>query len=303
MLTKFKIALQVPETTKSSRYFSFYLENDLQDEPAKYRQPAKTFVVSDIEGNFKPLCKLLIANKVINNRLQWIFGDNHLVILGDCFDRGEQVTECLWLVYSLERKARIYGGNVHFILGNHEIMNMNGDWRYVHPKYAIPHKREKQYAALFGGNDQLWRWLCTKNIIEKIGKVLFVHAGISPELLQMGASITEINRKVRPYYTRANEDFTDPLLSVVYHSQLSPFWYRGYYLGIATEELIDATLKHFGVHTIITGHTVVSQVHGFFNNKVINVNTDHAGGRSEGVMINRHQFFRVDSNGKKERLK
>ncbi len=45
------------------------------------------------------------------------------------------MTECLWLIYSLEEKAKAAGGYVHFILGNHEIMNMQGDFRYVQDKY------------------------------------------------------------------------------------------------------------------------------------------------------------------------
>ncbi len=53
------------------------------------------------------------------------------------FDRGEQVTECLWLIYSLEEKAKAVGGYVHFVLGNHEIMNLQGDFRYVQEKYKI----------------------------------------------------------------------------------------------------------------------------------------------------------------------
>ncbi len=45
---------------------------------------------------------------------------------GDMFDRGDQVTECLWLVYALEETAKAAGGYVHFILGNHELMNLQG---------------------------------------------------------------------------------------------------------------------------------------------------------------------------------
>jgi hypothetical protein len=304
MLTRFKIAVQVPDAQKKSHYFSFHLEQDLHDEKAKYRQAKKVFVVSDIEGNFRQLCKLLIVHKVVDKKLDWIYGDNRLVILGDCFDRGEQVTECLWLIYSLEQKARKQGGYVHFILGNHEIMNMNGDWRYIHPKYAFPSKSARQYSALYAGNEELWRWLCTKNIIERIGKVLFVHAGISPEFLQLRLSITDINKKARTSYMKARDHMnTDPFLSVTFNSPLSPFWYRGYYLGETSEELIDATLSHFKVSTIVTGHTVISHVNSFFNGKVINVNTDHASGNSEALLISQHRYFRVGTDGRKTRVK
>jgi hypothetical protein len=296
-----KIALSVSAAGRSDQYFSLRLKQSMINEPAEYQRPGKIFAISDIEGNFQTLCKLLLRAKVIDKQLKWTFDDNHLVIAGDCFDRGEQVTECLWLIYSLEEKARKKGGYVHFILGNHEIMNMNGDWRYVHPKYA--QSSRVRYTALYNGNNELWRWLRTKNIIEKIGDVLFVHGGFAEELIQFNLSVTEINELVRPYYTHANELFEDPFLSVIYNSQNSPFWYRGYYQENATEEQVDRVLKYFGVKTIITGHTLTTEIGAYFNGKVINIDTDHAGGNSEGLLINRDRFYRVTADGRRIRLK
>jgi hypothetical protein len=301
MSTKNKIALSFPVSDKPARYFSVQLKQDIYNERGVYVQPSKMFVVADIEGNFYNFCTLLIKGGVMNNALKWTFGDGHLVVLGDCFDRGEQVIECLWLIYSLEEKAKKNGGYVHFILGNHEIMNLNGDWRYVHPKYAASSK--VPYTALYYGNNELWRWLCTKNIIEKLGNVLFVHAGIANELLQLNLSVAELNNIARPYYTRANESVSDPAVHAIFNPDFSPFWYRGYYLQNATEELIDATLKHFEVESIVTGHTIVEKISTFFNGKVINADTDHASGNSEALFIKNDKFYRIDKEGNRERLK
>jgi hypothetical protein len=301
MRTKTKIALSVPRTDKAEWHFSFRLKHQLLDVQDEYTQTKKTLVVSDIEGNFHSLCNLLIKGGVIDKHLRWIFEDNRLVILGDCFDRGEQVIECLWLIYSLEERAERAGGRVHFILGNHEIMNLNGDWRYVHPKYAA--SSTIPYTALYGGNSELWHWLCTKNIIEKIGDVLFVHGGIAHEILAMNLLVAEINNLARPYYSRANEQLNDPVLYTILKSEKSPLWYRGFYQQGMTEDHIDATLKHFGVKTIVTGHTVMEKVTTFFNGKVINVDTDHASGNSEALLIRRNRFYRIDKDGKREKLK
>jgi hypothetical protein len=301
MITKFKISLKVPN--KEDKYFSFLVKHDLKNEPSEYPLPEKIFVVSDIEGNFRSFYRMLLRNKIVNRYLDWTFGNNHLGVNGDCFDSGDQVVECLWLIYSLEDKAKKNGGYVHFILGNHEIMNMNGDWRYVHPKYAENTKKKRPQLALYDGNSELWRWLRTKNIIEKIGDILFVHAGISEELIKTGASLNSINNYARPYYNNSGELFDNQLLSVIYNSENSPFWFRGYYQDKVTEEQIDASLKHFEVKTIVTGHTIIPQISGFFNGKVINVNTDHAAGRSEGLMIKGRNFFRVTSDGKREKIK
>ncbi len=123
MKTNAKIALSIPSTKRPDRYFSLRLKQHLNNEPSEYERPSKIFVVSDIEGNFQSFCKLLMKNRVIDKYLNWRFDDGHLVIVGDCFDRGDQVIECLWLIYMLEEMALNDGGKVHFILGNHEIMN------------------------------------------------------------------------------------------------------------------------------------------------------------------------------------
>jgi hypothetical protein len=296
-----KITVARPDSRRAGRSFSFRVKNYVYDEKSEFVRPKKLFVISDIEGRFRSFCNILIKAKIIDKHLDWIFKDNHLVIVGDCFDRGEEVTECLWLIYSLEEKAKKEGGYVHFILGNHEIMNMNGDWRYIHPKYV--QRKNDAVTALYNGNIELWKWLCTKNIIERIGDILFVHAGIANEIIQNDLTVSQINKLARPYYTRAGETSSDHILSLLYDGNTSPFWFRGYYLGTTSEEQVDATLEHFKVKTIITGHTIIRSIDCFFNGKVINVNTDHASGNTEGLLIKGARFYRVPLSGQKERIK
>jgi hypothetical protein len=303
MKTKVNIDLSFPIARKSDRFFTLRLKQDMYNEPAEYKMPSKMLVISDIEGNFVALLKLLLYNNVIDKYLKWTFGEGHLVLVGDCFDRGEQVVECLWLIYSLEEKAKRDGGYVHFILGNHEIMNLNGDWRYVHPKYAPNERSKASHTALYSGNNEIWKWLQTKNIVEKIGDILFVHGGIASELIQYKPSVHELNNRARPYYARANEVFDNQLLLTIFNSNSSPFWYRGYYQQGYSEDQIDAILEHFCVNTIITGHTIVEKITTRFNGKLINVDTDHVAGNSEALLIRNGKFFRVFNKRKKERIK
>jgi len=115
--------------------FEVQLKDQLQVEKSEYTDVDKIFAISDIEGDFHAFTQLLEIGKVIDEKFNWTFGDGHLVLVGDFLDRGPQVTEVLWLIYSLEEKAKAAGGYVHFILGNHEIMNLSGDLRYVSKKY------------------------------------------------------------------------------------------------------------------------------------------------------------------------
>ena len=90
--------------------------------------------LSDIHGQYELAVEILKNNQIIDEDLNWNFGTGHLVIVGDIFDRGDYVTEVLWLVYELEKQAKAAGGFVHFLLGNHEYMVMHKDLRYIHKK-------------------------------------------------------------------------------------------------------------------------------------------------------------------------
>ena len=85
--------------------------------------PEKVVVISDIEGNFTGFYSFLRNNGIIDEKFNWSFGKGHLVLLGDFMDRGDHVTQVLWLIYKLEKEAMQAGGFVHFVLGNHELLN------------------------------------------------------------------------------------------------------------------------------------------------------------------------------------
>jgi len=61
----------------------------------------------------------------------WVAGDMHLVQLGDILDRGDDEISLLLLLRKLEEEAEAAGGAIHFINGNHEVLNVAGDFRYV----------------------------------------------------------------------------------------------------------------------------------------------------------------------------
>ena len=84
--------------------------------------------------------------------------------MGDFFDRGLFVTQTLWLIYSLEEQAEKAGGKVHFVLGNHDLMNMNKDLRYVRKKYFENAKlmNEEPTFLLSQYGTELGKWLNTK---------------------------------------------------------------------------------------------------------------------------------------------
>ena len=289
-------------TDEPGKSFNVKLKKKLEEEKSEYKNVNKQIAISDIEGSFGQFRKLLQANKVIDANYNWTFGDGHLVLIGDFFDRGNQVTEVLWLIYSLEEKAKIAGGYVHFVLGNHEIMNMNGDVRYVHSKYKeIATLLGENYVDLYGNNSELGRWLRTKNIVEKVGDMLYVHGGISEDVNKMKNSLADINEMARPLYDDSSFNYKNKKLETIYGS-FGPFWYRGYYSGdkIATMGQIDSTIKKFGINHIATGHTVVGDtVSSWHGGKLFNTDVHHAKGHSEALLIDNGKFYRVNTMGEK----
>lgn len=302
------------QTDRVATTFSVKLKQQKHElEPCVYPAARKILVLSDIEGNFDAFRKLLRNNGVIDDNFNWAFGDGHVVFAGDMFDRGNQVTECLWLMYSMEEKATKAGGYVHFVLGNHEIMNMQGYHYYATDKYKKNAALVgKTMTELYNEDSELGRWLRTKNVIEKIGDHLFVHGGISPEVNRLPLTIEDINRVVRPYYGNRNLDSTDKTLLTLYNStnygsryRISPFWSRGYYkqrstagVGKISDAELDSSLTKFDVRHIITGHSVVADtVSVHYGGRVFNTDTRHASGKSEALLIEGDKYYRVDVKG------
>ena len=279
--------------------FDVKLKSSLTNEKAEYKKVSRMLILSDIEGNFGAFRKLLQGNHVIDDNFNWTFGKSDLVLIGDFVDRGNMVTEVLWLIYSLEEKAKAAGGHVHYILGNHEIMNMSNDLRYVQDRY-LRHAAlmNKSYMQLFGPDAEIGRWLATKNVAERIGDMLFMHGGMSQYMNMMNIPLKELNDLVRPFYTDTSYQYTDKRLEILY-SDVGPFWYRGYYTGQkATMAQIDSTRDIYRVRYLTTGHTIVShEIRSFYDGKLFDTDVHHAGGDSEALLYEDGKFWRVNGVG------
>jgi hypothetical protein len=297
---KDNITLRI-NTDLPGKTFDVKLKPKLANEKAEYKKVDKMLILSDIEGNFGAFRKLLQANHVIDDNFNWTFEKNHLVLIGDFVDRGTMVTEVLWLIYSLEEKAKAAGGYVHYILGNHEIMNMSNDLRYVQKRY-LRHAAlmNKSYMQLFGPDAEIGRWLATKNVTERVGDILFMHGGISQYINMMNIPLKELNDLVRPFYTDTTYKYSDKRLDILY-SDFGPFWYRGYYTGQkATMAQIDSTLNIYDVRYITTGHTIVAnEIRSFYDGKLFDTDVHHAGGHSEALLFEDGKFSRVSGTGEK----
>jgi|GEM_PF-1162979 len=284
--------------------FYVKLRDRLTIEPSVFPEPEMLLAISDIEGEFTKLRDLLIANGVINKDYKWIFGKGHLVFCGDLFDRGQQVNQCLWLLYSLEEQAKARGGYVHVILGNHDLMNLSGDLRYVHPAYANTSQALGiDSKKLFGKDTELGRWLRTKNVTEKIGKRLFVHGGFSPVINAMQMPLSVMNDSCRKYY--GIDPSAVPLKTRPLVKSEGPLWYRGYFLPpYSRPQSIDSTLNLYNCVQIVAGHTIrENNIALYHAGKVVGIDVDWHQRQPEGLLIHGEKLYRVSLSGKKEKIK
>ncbi len=279
--------------------------DDFNIDPDVYENISKIVTVSDIHGRYDLFEDILIKSKVINKNQHWIFGDGHLVIDGDIFDRGEYVTECLWLIYRLEQEAKKSGGAVHFILGNHELMVIQADNRYINEKYmkGIVEVTTITHEYLYGRNSILGRWLRSKHTVVKLNDILFTHGGIAPSMIENGTTIQKINNEVRQNieYNKKSPEISD-FAKYLFGSE-GPFWYRGYFYEMedrypqTTSDDIDNILSYFDVKSIVVGHTGIDQIEGFYDNRVINQHKTLDSATTEALLWEDEKFYRITSVG------
>jgi hypothetical protein len=290
-----------------SSSFSFTLTNDIQPPPSTYQDDDPILAISDIEGGYKTFRDFLINNKVIDEQLNWIFGKGHLVLLGDFIDRGYSSTQVLWLIYRLEQDAQKEGGQVHYILGNHELYNLQGNYKSAAKKYyGVAAILEKQPSDLYSSTSFLGRWLSSKNAIERINGHLFAHGGLHPDIVNHDIDLDEINQIVRAKYYYAYYPKTQKTVQQLLTSNRTGVaWYRGYFKDDLALTQIDKLLQVFNAKTITVGHTLQSKVNRKFEGKVIAIDVPHPKDyqknfpitQSEGLLIVGDKYYRALYNG------
>jgi hypothetical protein len=277
-----------------------------------YDNAGKILAISDIESNYKAFRDFLVNNHVVNQQLDWTFGNGHLVLVGDFVDRGYFTTQVLWLIYKLERAAKKDGGFVHFIIGNHELKMMYGDYQATSPKYYhVAGMLERKQTELYDHHSFIGKWMASKNAIEIINGILFVHGGIHPNLPLAALTLDDMNDQIRNSYHHA---FSPRSVETPKHFILSPVtgpcWYRGYFRGDLTQQQVQAGLDKFNAKAVVVGHTIQSKVTKAFDGRVYGIDVQHPSDdridwpyrKSEGLLIDGDCYYRVLATGEKYRL-
>lgn len=248
---------------------------------------ARIVALSDIHGQYALMVRLLRANGVIDAHDRWQLGRDHLVVAGDVFDRGPQVTEALWLLFQLQQQAAKAGGAVHFLLGNHETMVLYDDLRYLNPNYAqVAGLLGRPYPSLYGPDSVLGEWLRTRPAMLRLGDTLFLHGGIAPENIGLVQAMDATNAAYdRSLGTPKAQLKADPASARLYDGKTSPIWYRGYFNGQLTTQEVGALADTLGLARIVVGHTTIGEVASFHDGRVIAIDSGIKRGKSGQLLF------------------
>lgn len=278
----------------------------------------KTFAVSDLHGRFDLFASILKTGGVINEQYDWTYGNNHLVIDGDIFDRGADVLPIFWLIYKLEFEAKALGGKVTTILGDHEELVMRDNLKYTFAKYSTFSDKvmECTYGKMWGLNSVLGDWLRSKNTIQIVGENLYVHAGLSKKFMERKETIPEINELVsKSIYLNKEErkkqypEIADFLYSDSYDG---PLWYRGMVKTSSSYHPIDkkdveTLLETYNIKHIIVGHTENSRIKYFYDGKVYDICVNHPDAyddeETRAVLIDKNGINAMNDAGELVKIK
>jgi hypothetical protein len=271
-----------------------------------YNDVDSLIAISDVHGQFSKYADILQANGVIDKDLNWKFGRGHLVYLGDAFDRGDRVTELLWHLFTLEKQAEKAGGMVHIILGNHDDMALSGDQRYMNEKYRkVEELTRTNYSDLYSGNSVLGKWLRNKPVMIVIDDLLFVHGGISIDMVGMKLPVKQANKLftskiIAKIIPPDNKNKQVELLA----GDNGPLWYRGYFEDSTfSENRLDSILNFYDSKHIVVGHTTFKNIKGLYNNKIIGIDAGIGYGQPGEVFIyKKGKFYSGSLTGERTKL-
>mmetsp|Transcript_34959 Transcript_34959/g.110439 ORF Transcript_34959/g.110439 Transcript_34959/m.110439 type:complete len:418 (-) Transcript_34959:218-1471(-) len=181
--------------------------------PSRYTTTERIIAVGDLHGDLYQTRRALAAAGVLGEdsegRPIWIGGKSVLVQMGDVLDRGDNEIAILALLKKLQLEAEAEGGAVYCLNGNHEGLNVAGDFRYVtaggfyesalvagleQEQAAVWESQIRARVALFQPGGPLAREMAENFTVLIINDTAFAHGGLLPEHVEYG--LDELNEEV-----------------------------------------------------------------------------------------------------------
>lgn len=215
--------------------------------PAPAPPRARVVALGDLHADLPQALAALRLAGLVDEAGRWSGGSTTLVQTGDITDRGADSQELIRLMQRLTTEAAAAGGEVRALLGNHEVMNLAGDWRYVTPEDLAQFGGEAARRQALSAQGAEGAWLRGQPIVTVLDQVVYCHGGLTPEYAKMG--LDRLNTLV--------PQVVDGGLPKEALGERSPIWYRGYVQDESPARCaeLDQALAAAGATRMVVGHT------------------------------------------------
>lgn len=212
----------------------------------------------------------------------WIGGALNIVQLGDMIGRSDDERQVLDFLFATRDQADAAGGQVHLLVGNHEVMGARVDNQAVglnpFPGYEdltdldlgdprlqiLAEHAKKRGAALMSGGPYAKRFAQLPTVLQ-LGGTVYVHGGVVPRWAEYG--LDKINAEVSHWLFG---DCPEPDSSLGVDSGDRVMWTRQFSSLVDETDcaLLDQSLAILGAKRMIVAHSVHSTITGYCDDKV-----------------------------------
>ena len=199
--------------------------------------------VGDLHGDLLQTQAVLKMAALIDAQNHWVGGKATLVQTGDFLDRGDDGRGIMDLLMQLQSEATRSGGKVLVLLGNHEVMNLQGDWRYVTMGDVDAFGGINDRRKALSSQGRYGAWLRQANVVVRLDDTIFVHGGLTLSVAELG--ISQVNTLMKTALSGAEK-------AEILGSN-GPTWYRSY--SKATCDELKTVLHMMGAKRMVVGHT------------------------------------------------
>ncbi|GBB92324.1 hypothetical protein RclHR1_00020027 [Rhizophagus clarus] len=257
---------------------NFFYSNFIVKSNEIHYSPRRIVAIGDLHGDYKQTIKVLQLAKILDDNKTWSGSNGILVQTGDIVDRGPDCLKIYELFEQLRKEAEKVGGAVISIFGNHELMNLQLDWRYVTPEDIKTFGSKSDRIAAFSSKGYIGKlfrsFYQVVAIVER--DTLFVHGGVNLQWANIG--IEKINKLGASLVEKCTDALSDKKQKVIATGEEinivhrdGPLWNRkfAYNDDKATEKELDKVLEVLKIKRMVVGHTPLSKkIKSRFHGKV-----------------------------------
>lgn len=271
-----------------------------------FNTPEKIVVVGDIHADYDTLIKTLQYAGLINKKLEWTGKKTHLVVIGDLVDGKNRIGDWtndsdIKVIYFLEKlmgSASKMGGKVVILLGNHEFMNMAGNFSYSGLKGTKEMGGENGRLKYFRGEFKQFAKKCYLAV--QYDSWIFCHAGIAPEISRK-YSIHDLNTMLHLYLdNNMNDAIKNKFVEIISgtHGILTT---REFGVDEVDCARLNKTLNNYRANHMVVGHTVQKHINSLCNHKLwrVDVGLSRAFGENNKKRIS---SLLIHDHGKKTKI-